>query len=73
MRGLLLQHEVTVLPGFWSSTGSSCVIFDLTSMFCALFMELIIKKKDAASVQRTIKGAFHIVSIPHVQMHTGQA
>ena len=32
-------------------------ILDLTSMFCALFMELIIKKKDAASVQRTIKSA----------------
>ena len=36
---------------------SSEEIFDHTSMFCALFMEPIIKKKDAASVQRTIKRA----------------
>ena len=36
---------------------SSEEILDLTSMFCALFMELIIKKKDAALVQRTIKSA----------------
>ena len=36
---------------------SSEGIFDPTSLFCALFMKLPFKKKDAAAVQRTITRA----------------